>query len=159
MTPAIRAVVIGALLLLVGCFVVQKIGERRGTAKSELKQGQEQTKAGEEELAKQNVIYKLDTIRLTRERVKYKTLRDTTRIADTVWVNAFIAQADTTIKACSLALITCEQKDSAHKVIESGLRRQNEALKKLLPTRTEKVINAAKWLAIGAGVGAVLSRR
>ena len=74
-------------------------------------------------------------------------------------VKEYIAQADSTIHACLLTVQTCEQKDSAHLVIEAGLRRQNEALKKLLPTRTEKVLVATKWAAIGAVIGAALIHR
>jgi hypothetical protein len=155
----LKQTIIAAVVVVAGFTLIARIGERRGAAKSDLKQGQEQTKTGEKELARQNVIYKTDTIRLTRERVKLRELRDTLRITDTVAVIRYIAQADSTIKACSLALITCEQKDSAHKVIEAGLRRQNEALKKLLPTRTEKVVTAAKWLLVGAAVGVVINHK
>lgn len=148
-----KPILVGVALLLIGAFAIQKIAERHGEANTELKQAQDQTKQGEKTLAHIDTVYRSDTVRLTREVKKYQTLRDTTRITDTVWVKEFVKQSDSTIHACLLTVQTCEQKDSAHKVIEAGLRKQNDALKKLLPTRTERLLTAAKWAGVGFIVG------
>lgn len=140
-------------------YATQCYSERRGAAGEQLKQAQEQTKAGEKELSKQEIIYVHDTVRLTQEKTKLRVMRDTLHITDTVEVLRYIAQADSTIKACTIALTTCEQKDSAHKVIEAGLRRQNDALKKLVPSKTERIITATKWVLIGAAAGVVYSHK
>jgi hypothetical protein len=154
-----RSAIIIAVLLVVGVFVYQKIGERRGLANGQLKQGQTETKTGEKTLDSLRPVYVLDTIKLAREVTKYRTIRDTLVITDTVIVREFVRQADSTIKACLLTVQTCEQKDSAHSVIETGLRKQNDALKKLLPTKTERFITAAKWALVGALVGAAYSHK
>lgn len=146
--------VAGAVVLALSVvWGVQHFGERQGEGKSEVKQGVEQEKAGVKALAHFDTVYKTDTVRLTREVTKYRAFRDTLKITDTVQVKEFVRQADSTIKACLMTVQTCEQKDSAHKVIEAGLRKQNDGLKKLVPSRTEKVVTAIKWTAIGFAIG------
>lgn len=74
-----------------------------------------------------DTVYKTDTIRLTRWRTKYDTLVETRDIHDTVWVKEFIAVADTTIKLCTAALRTCEQREALQAkradLAEEALRR------------------------------------
>lgn len=143
-------IIVGCLLVLFG---IEYFGVRHGEGKSEVKQGQEIEKAGVKALVHFDTVYKTDTIRLTREVTKYRAFRDTLKITDTVQVKEFVRQADSTIHACLLTVQTCEQKDSAHRVIEAGLRRQNGGLKKLVPSRTEKIVTAIKWAAIGFAAG------
>ena len=63
-----------------------------------------------ESLTVLDTVYKTDTLRLTQWRTRYDTLVETRNIHDTVWVQEFIAVADTTIKLCTAALKTCEQR-------------------------------------------------
>lgn len=151
---------IAAILLIVSIIVGEHYyAEKHGGDSEKLKQAVEQTKLGEKTLARVDTVYKRDTIRLTREVTKYRSIRDTLKITDTVQVKEFVRQADSTIKACTEVVQTCEQKDSAHRIIEAGLRKQNDALKSLLPTKTERFFTAAKWTLIGAAVGVVYSHR
>jgi hypothetical protein len=146
-----------SIALILGAVAIDQIGERRGAAKSDLKKAQDATKQGEKVLVVLDTVFLRDTVKLTRELVKYRTMRDSVVITDTVIRNVLI-RADSTIKACTDALQTCGQKDSTHRVIEDGLRRQNDALKKLVPSKLERFTTAAKWTAIGAVIGAALMR-
>lgn len=152
--------VVALLILAVSIiWAGNRFAAKHGADSERLKQGIEQTKRGEKTLARVDTVYRTDTIRLTKEVSKYRVLHDSLRITDTVEVKEFVKQADSTIKACLMTVQTCEQKDSAHKIIESGLRRQNDALKALVPSKTERFITATKWLAIGAVVGIAFQHR
>ena len=48
-----------------------------------------------------------DSVVVTRAVTKYQTLRDTMRVSDTVWVRQFVAQADSTVHACTELLSSC----------------------------------------------------
>lgn len=142
--------------ILVG---VQHFAAKHGGDSEKLKQAIEQTKQGEKLLVRLDTVYLHDTVTLTREVSKYKILHDSLRITDTLMVKEFVKQADSTIHACLLTVLTCEQKDSAHQIIEAGLRKQRDSYKALIPTKTERFINAVKWLAIGSVVGLAASHR
>lgn len=146
-------VALGLLLGLTILWAVPHFAEKHGEGKSEIAQGVQAEKQGVKTLVRLDTVYKTDTVRLTREVTKYRAFRDTLKITDTVEVKEFVRQTDSTVRACLLTVQTCEQKDSAHKVIESGLRQQNEGLKKLVPSRTEKIVTAIKWAAVGFVVG------
>lgn len=144
------------VLAVLGLSIIKGIevfGERHGEGTGQVIQGKTQEKQGVKTLVRLDTVYRTDTVRLTREVKKYEALKDTLVITDTVIVRQFIRQADSTIQACLLTVQTCEQKDSAHKAIESGLRQQNEGLKKLIPSRTEKIVTAIKWAAVGFALG------
>lgn len=158
MSRIVGAIVL-CLLIVSIIFGVNKFAAEHGHDSEKLKQGIEQMKAGEKELARVDTVYKTDTIRLTKEVAKYRVLHDSLRITDTVQVKEFVKQADSTIHACLLTVATCEQKDSAHKIIEAGLRKQNESLKALVPGKVERFITATKWTAIGVVIGAALQHR
>lgn len=156
----IQWLIAAVIVLSLGvCWADNRFAARHGADGEKLKQAIDQTKAGEKQLAKVDTVYvhRVDTLK--RHVVKLEQLRDTLRITDTVQVKEFIRQADSTVKACFAVVESCEQKDSAHKVIEAGLRRQNDALRALIPGKTERFITAAKWLAIGTVVGLAASHR
>lgn len=156
----IQWLIAAAIVLSLGvCWADNRFATRHGGDSEKLKQAVDQTTTGEKQLAKVDTIYRRDTVRLTKEVTKWRVVRDSLVITDTVQVRVALDQADSTIKACFDVVHTCEQKDSAHKVIEAGLHRQNEALKSLVPGKTEKIITAAKWLAIGTVVGLAASHR
>jgi hypothetical protein len=149
----------GAALLVTIIFAGQRFAATHGADRENLKQAIQQTRQGEKTLERVDTVYVRDTIRLSRAVTRLQRMRDTLRITDTVQVKEFIAQTDATMSACFSVVRTCEQKDSTHRVIEAGLRRQNEALKALIPSRTERFIAATKWAAIGAVLGAALIHR
>ena len=151
--PGFWTVIILAVLGLSILKGIEMFAARHGEGTGQVVQGKVQEKEGQKLLARVDTVYRRDTIRLTREVTKYRAFRDTLKITDTVQVKEFVRQADSTIHACLLTVQTCEQKDSAHKVIEAGLRQQNEGLKKLVPSRAEKLITAVKWIGAGYLVG------
>jgi len=65
--------------------------------------------------ARLDTVYRADTLRLTRWRVRVDSLRDSLTITDTVEVVRFIAVQDSTIAACTAALGTCEQRVAAER--------------------------------------------
>lgn len=74
------------------------------------KQYDREVKVVVESLTVLDTVYRTDTLRLTQWLTKYDTLVETRDTHDTVWVQEFIAVADTTIKLCTAALKTCEQR-------------------------------------------------
>lgn len=149
----------GVVLMLGVCWADNHSASSHGADSEKLKQAVGETRSGEKQLTKAETVYvhRVDTLR--RQVTKLEQLRDTLRITDTVQVKEFIQRADSTVRACFAVVQSCEQKDSAHKAIEAGLRKQNEALKALIPGRTEKIISAVKWLAAGTVVGLAVSHR
>jgi hypothetical protein len=87
-------------------------------------------------VAKLDTVYLTDTLRLTQWRTKYTALHDTLKISDTVWVKSFIVAADSTITACTKAVMTCEQRDLLRKVRIAELERGDRLFGIKLPSRT-----------------------
>jgi hypothetical protein len=65
--------------------------------------------------ARLDTVYRADTLRLTRWRVRVDSLRDSLTLTDTVEVVRFIAVQDSTINACTAALTTCDQRVAAER--------------------------------------------
>ncbi len=67
------------------------------------------------ELLRLDTVYQLDTVRLTRWRERWDTVRqDVERWKhDTIRVVEYVRVADSTIRACVAALATCEQQKAA----------------------------------------------
>jgi hypothetical protein len=67
------------------------------------------------ELLRLDTVYQRDTVRLTRWRERWDTVRTTVNRwkHDTVEVVRFVQVADSTIRACVAALATCEQQKAA----------------------------------------------
>lgn len=85
----------------------------------------------------------------TRLKTRTDTLRDSLVITDTLKVKEYVAAADSTIKACSLVVLTCED-------VQKSLRGQIAAqdttigiLKKQIPGK----LTTAKNIAIGVLIG------
>ena len=102
-----------------------------------------------ESIAVLDTVYKTDTLRLTRWRTKYDTLVETRDIHDTVWVKEFIAVADTTIKLCTAALRTCEQREALQ------AKRADLAEGKLKSLTTGQEKKERQKLLLGAALGIV----
>lgn len=96
--------------------------------------------------------YRVDTLRLTKWRTRLDTLRDSLTITDTVEVLRYVAVADSTIKACTSALSTCELRVGAERAVAIQWKAKYEAERSTRPTFigkwTERII------LLGAGYGA-----
>ena len=67
------------------------------------------------ELLRLDTVYQRDTVRLTRWRERWDTVRTTVDLwkHDTIRVVEYVRVADSTIRACVAALATCEQQKAA----------------------------------------------
>lgn len=102
-----------------------------------------------ESIAVLDTVYKTDTLRLAKWRTKYDTLVETRDIHDTVWVKEFIAVADTTIKLCTAALRTCEQRVALQE------KRADLAEAKLKDLATTQENNAKRKFLLGTSLGLI----
>lgn len=113
------------------------------------KQYDREVKVVVESLTVLDTVYRTDTLRLTQWRTRYDTLVETRDIHDTVWVQEFIAVADTTIKLCTAALKTCEQR------VALQAKRADLAEQKLKDLTATQENNAKRNLLLGAGLGLI----
>jgi len=103
-----------------------------------------------------NVVYRTDTVRFTRY------LRTTDSVfanverwkTDTLKVVEYVAKADTTIRACTQALSTCEQRVGVAQKGWDGARAEIAILKKSIPSSSQKWL----YMAIGGGAGYLAGR-
>lgn len=94
--------------------------------------------------------FRIDTVRFVRLRTvwdtAYRTLTDTVQLTDTVRVPVTVlVTADSTIRACSQALGTCEQRVAAERTARQAADRQVKILLQQMPGPLSRC---------GAGVGA-----
>jgi hypothetical protein len=106
--------------------------------------------------------FRRDTIRFTRWRDRVVTLRESLTVTDTVEVVRFIAAQDSTIQACSAALLTCDERvrlrDARFDAAASAWRAERAVLAARVPTLTDKLRTAALWSGVGALAVTVLRR-
>lgn len=101
--------------------------------------------------------YRADTVRLRSWRTRWDTVRagiDTLHDTVTVPVEVVrevVAVADSTVKACTMALRTCERRIAAAESVTVAVRVQRDAWQSAL-TATERRGRWEKLLWLGAGV-------
>lgn len=104
-----------------------------------------------------DTVYTVDTIRLVSRHTAYVASRDTLRITDTVQVRHLIALADSTISACSVALLTCEQAKANLRAQIANLDSTITAIQQQRPGFLRRTFGCTAGLAAttkGAGLGA-----
>lgn len=120
--------------LVLGCLVgVLAYGHeqrKRGAAEAEIAKLQDAYDSLSQVSRGIDTVYRVDTIRFTRWRTRLQTARDTLTLTDTVEVLRFIAAADSTIAACSVALLTCEERVGVRDQRIEALERQIDAMPK-----------------------------
>lgn len=107
--------------------------------------------------------YVRDTVRLWRSIESVRTLLDTLMLSDTVVLtkreSVLVFAADTAVKRCQAAVLTCERRvflaDSTTAVLTIDRDYWRERAR---PSLLTQLSTAAKWLAIGYGVRAVTTR-
>ncbi len=104
-------------------------------------------------------VYRVDTLRLTRLKTvwdtTYQRLTDTLKLTDTVKVPVkVLVLADSSIKACTMALQTCDQRVGAERQRREAAEKEIGLLKASYPSK------AKPWLygALGVGVGYLAGR-
>jgi len=100
--------------------------------------------------------YRVDTLRLTRLKLRTDTLTQTVERwkRDTLTVVEYVTRADSTIKACTQALSTCDERVGVAQRGWAGARDEMKVLKASFPSPVQKW----RWGAAGALVGAVVGR-
>jgi hypothetical protein len=96
-------------------------------------------------------VYRVKISEWANEAIRYKNLRRTVRITDTVWVKQFIVAADSTIAACGNLVESCKHRVAVRDSII-------EVLKKQKPRRFGCVVGGAVTPK-GAGPGAACGLR
>ena len=109
-----------------------------------------------ESLTVLDTVYKTDTLRLTQWRTRYDTLVATRDIHDTTWVQEFILVADTTIKLCTAALRTCEERVALQAKRADLAERQLKDLGGMQDSKAKRNL----WIGLGLGAlgGLLLAR-
>lgn len=90
--------------------LVVRYEAQRGTARAEVQRLTTLSDSLARVTARVDTLYSVDTATFTRWRTVRDTLRDSLTITDTVEVIRFIAVQDSTIAACSAALLTCDER-------------------------------------------------
>ena len=109
------------------------------------------------ELLRLDTVYQLDTVRLTRWRERWDTVRqDVERWKhDTIRVVEYVRVADSTIRACVAALATCEQQKAA---LTRRAELAEEAYRRTLvqvPTAKRQALTYAAAAALGLAAGRI----
>ncbi len=107
------------------------------------------------ELLRLDTVYQLDTVRLTRWRERWDTVRqDVERWKhDTIRVVEYVRVADSTIRACVAALATCEQQKAA---LTRRAELAEEAYRRTLvqvPTAKRRTLELVGAAAAGVVIG------
>lgn len=109
----------------------------------------------EDEAGRVDTAYIHDTVTFTRWKTRLDTLAVDMKVTDTVQVRQFIAVADSTVRACSVALQTCETRvalrDQRIAVLDSLLT----AEKHTHPSWLSRTLGKAAWAAAGYVAGSV----
>lgn len=110
--------------------------------------------------------------RSTEAATRYRGIRDTVEITDTAAVRAVLAAADSAVSEAEqsrdLFRLALAEADSVIRAQESqigalerenaALRRQISATERQIPSKFGRTLSAAKWVVVGVGIGAVLTR-
>lgn len=100
------------------------------------------------------VQYRTDTMRLTRWRTQWDTLIAERHYHDTVWLDRVIATGDSTIRACTAALVTCERRVALERQRAELLRDQlTDAERRVGQTKRRRAIELVGAAAAGLVVG------
>lgn len=106
-----------------------------------------------------DIQYQRDTIRLTRWRDRWDSVRvtDTVTVAQVVYVPRTVA--DSVVSACYAVLRSCEARVAARDTLISTLRGALKAEQASRPSVVRVALDRALWAAVGVGIGAVLISR
>jgi hypothetical protein len=105
-------------------------------------------------------VYRVDTLRFTKIRRVTDSLTVTVDRwkTDTLKVVEYVIKADSTIKACSQALATCEQRVGAVTRALAASERANGILKAQMPSKLAPWRHRAEGAILGAAVYAIAGR-
>lgn len=106
----------------------------------------EQLRKTQDSLAK---AYRVDTVRFRVIRTQVDTFTRTVENwkTDTLKVVEYVTKADSAIRVCSMALVTCEQRVAVAQRGWDGARKEIALLKSAMPSK------ARPWIYGGIGIG------
>lgn len=152
---AVLVVALAAVLAVAS--VIDWRSRRAGMHAEQLREARRAAEHWKGEATKARAAFRVDTVRLAGRTADYRARRDTLVITDTVQVAAVLEAADSTIAACESVVLSCTASLMAADSVEAALRRQNEALKRMVPGRLSRAATAAKWAIVGGAIVKVLS--
>jgi len=126
-----------------------------GQLKLRLAQAEQQVAVAQRRADSLDKRYTVDTVRFNRWRTKWDTVYHLTvdtlpGKVDSIFVPVrILATADSTIRACSQVVLTCEQRVGAERQISAGLREENRILRRQIPSAI------TPWIDRGLGAGVV----
>lgn len=89
-----------------------------------------------------------DSVTVTRTVARYHTVRDTTRLTDTVWVKQMLAAGDSVVRSCTELQSSCALFRVRADSVIADLQTENDALtaevKALHPSRVGRLWNQVK---------------
>lgn len=144
-----------ALVLLAGASVYahdQRV-RRDAVAGQLLRESQHREALYRDSLHTAKATFRADTVQVTKTLRSYSTIRDTIHLTDTVAVKVAFERADTAIHACTMALSSCAKVARFQDSVIASKGDQIEQMRTLIPTKTSRVLTAAKWIAAGAALG------
>ena len=148
------AYLLAAVLIL---WAWQRDAKRAGAAEQRARVADSLLTIAETRADSLRVVYRTDTLRLTKWRTRFDTALVTLNVTDTVEVLRFVAIADSTIRSCSVALQTCESRVAAQEAITAQWRVKFESERARRPSFVTTLtkyaaIAGAGWLAGRAGI-------
>lgn len=150
------AILIAALSLLV--VIALQDAKQRGIAEGRAEAAAQQVREVERLVVMRDTLYVRDTIRLTRWRERWDSVRvtDTLVLHDIVYVPR--DAADSVISACYAVVRSCEARVAARDSLIVTLQEVIKAERDKRPSALRVWAERALWLGAGVGVGAVVAR-
>ena len=152
---AIASVLVGSGLFAAYNHYQREIG-KRDLLIAQYTQAAQQAQRRADSLAK---VYRTDTLRLWRVVRTTDTLTQTVERwkHDTLKVVEYVAKADTAIKACTLALQTCEQRVAAERDGRIAAEQKATTLEHLMPSKFSPVRHRIEGAVVCIAVTAIVS--
>lgn len=149
--PATAYIVSGAIVILWGAWMANSYHQREIGKRDLLIATHERTNADlRRSFDSASKQYRVDTVRVrvTKTRMDTMTVTVESWKTDTLRVVEYVAKADTAIRACVKALLTCDERTAIAQRGWDGTRSEIALLKKSIPSSSKK------WLYMATGIGA-----
>ena len=150
-----EALVIAAVLALVGmCRARDAALVEKGRAEQDAAQLTQKTAELTHRADSLSRALRVDTVRLTKWRDRYRVARDTVlqRSTDTLTVREFVTVADSTIQACSITVQTCSKALAAKDSLLALTHKNYEGRERLI--RSQHRSEVIRWSIISLLLGA-----
>lgn len=158
MTPRLWALV-GGLALVLGAGAAYTAHQREvGRWQERARVADSTARALAQRVARVDTVYRRDTVRLRQQLTRWDTVtREVAALPDTVLVPVEVVrwvarEADSTVQACRVVVLTCEQRVAVRDSLISAQRQQLRAALAQRPSRLRPWLERAAWVALVAAV-------